>query len=100
MSKAITTRIPEEDVDYLEKISKEEHLDRSALIRKMLMEDIKEYKLKKASEKYKKGKISVGEAAEEAKVSLWRMIEYLREENISPPAQSLEELEKEFEESA
>lgn len=99
MSKTVTTRLPEKITRRLENISKQEHLDRAALIRKMLIEDIEEYELRKAGEKYRKGEVSVEEAANKAGVSLWKMVEYLRKENIRAPPQSLEELEEEFEES-
>lgn len=98
MSKTVTTRLPEEMVKRLEEISRGEHLNRSALIRKMLMEDVEEYNLKKVSRRYEKSQISIEEAAQEADVSLWELIEYLNRENISPPTQSLEELEEEFSE--
>ncbi|NQE52108.1 hypothetical protein C5S29_00845, partial [ANME-1 cluster archaeon GoMg3.2] len=42
---------------------------------------------------YKEGKVSIEEAAVRAKVSVWRMVEYLRERNINPPPETLEEME-------
>jgi predicted HTH domain antitoxin len=60
----------------------------------MLFEDVEEYLLKRAAERYKEGKISIEEAAVRAKVSMWRMVEYLRERNINPPPETLEEMEE------
>ena len=39
-----------------------------------------------------KGRISIEETAVRAKVNVWRMVEYLREKNINPPPETLEEM--------
>lgn len=97
MTKTVSTRLPEEVVRELERIAADEHLDRAALIRKMLLEDIREYRIQQATEAYRRGETSVGAAAQAAGVSLWVMIDHLVKENIQPPPQAREELEAEFE---
>lgn len=52
MSKTVSTRMPEEMVRELERIAEEERLDRAALIRKMLLEDIEGYRIRRAAEAY------------------------------------------------
>ena len=99
MGKAVSTRLPEQMAEKLDEIAKEEHLDRATLIRKMLAEDIEDAIKKKAAEKYRKGEISVEQAAEQAETNLWEMIDYLEKENIRPPAKSNEELENEYQET-
>jgi len=94
MKNVVTMRLPEEVIKELEDIAREEHLDRVSLIRKMLLEDVEEYLLKRAAERYMKGKISTEETAVRAKVNVWRMVEYLREENINPPPETLEEMKE------
>ena len=94
MKNVVTMHLPEEVIKELEDIARVEHLDSMSLIRKMLFEDVEEYLLKRAAERYKEGKISIEEAAVRAKVSMWRMVEYLRERNINPPPETLEEMEE------
>lgn len=97
MTKTISTRMPEEMVRELERIAEEEHLDRAALIRKMLLADIEEYRIRRAAEAYRRGEKSVEAAARDAGVATWTMIDHLIKENIQPPPQPREELEEEFE---
>jgi len=40
MSKTISTRIDDEDAEKLEKIAKKENIDRSALVRKFILQKI------------------------------------------------------------
>jgi predicted HTH domain antitoxin len=94
MKNVVTMRLPEEVINELEDIAKTEHLDRVSLIRKMLLEDVERYRLKRAADRYMRGRISIEEAAVRAKVSVWRMVEYLREENINPQPETLEELKE------
>ena len=89
----------EEDVKKLDEIAKKEHIDRSALISKFLLENVKEYELKQMAELYRKGVISLQEAATQAEVTLFEMMEYVQKENIHPPDQSKEEILDEIERS-
>ncbi len=94
MKNVVTMHLPEEVIKELEDIAREEHLDSLSLIRKMLLEEVEGYLLKRAAERYMGGKMSIEEAAVRAKVSVWRMVEYLRERNINPPPETLEEMEE------
>jgi len=98
-SRLISTRLEEEDAKVLEEIAKEENVDKATLIRKWILSKITEHRLEKAAEKYRKGLISVEEAAKMANTTIWKFIEYIREKNIWPPFQSKEELEKELEQT-
>lgn len=95
-NKLISTRIEEEYIKEIEQIALEESIDKSSLIRKWIISKIKEYRMQKAAEKYRKGLVSLEEAAVFAKVSLWEILDYIRENNIWPPVESDEELEEEF----
>jgi len=99
LSKTISTRLDEKDVKKLEEIAKEESLDRSALIRKFLLQKIKEYEIKRMLTLYQKGIVSLQEAATQANITLYEMMEYVQKENIKPPDQSKEEILAEIEES-
>ncbi len=99
MSKTISTRIDDEYVKKLEEIAKREHIDRSALIRKFILQMLKEYELKRMAELYRKGIVSLQEAATQAKLSLYEIMEYVKKENIHPPDQTKEEILFEIEKS-
>jgi len=99
MSKTISTRIDDEDAEKLEKIAKKENIDRSALVRKFILQKLKEYDVKQMVELYQKGIVSLQEAASQAKVSLYEIMEYVKRENIHPPDQSKEEIIAEIEDS-
>jgi len=99
MSKTISTRLDDEDAEKLEKIAKKENIDRSALVRKFILQKIKEYDAKQMVELYQKGIVSLQEAASQAKVSLYEIMEYIKRENIHPPDQLKEEIIAEIEDS-
>ncbi|TFG04338.1 MAG: hypothetical protein EU536_04805 [Promethearchaeota archaeon] len=86
-------------MDRLNQIAKNENLDRSSLVRKFVLQQIKEYNLRDVGEKYRKGLISLAEAATLAKVSIYDMMEYIEREKIYPPPPSPNEIEERIEES-
>jgi len=92
MSKTISTRIDDDVVKKLEEIAKRENIDRSALIRKFILQMLKEYELKRMAELYRKGIVSLQEAASQANISLYEIMEYVQKENIHPPDQSKKEI--------
>ena len=99
MSKTISTRIDDEDAEKLEKIAKKENIDRSALVRKFILQKLKEYDIKQMTDLYQKGIVSLQEAASQANVSLYEIMEYVQKENIHPPDQAKEEIIAEIEDS-
>ncbi len=54
-------------------------------MRKINVPKIKQYKLEKAIKQYQTGRISIGKAAANARISLWEIIEELKERNIANP---------------
>jgi predicted HTH domain antitoxin len=99
MTDVVSTRLDEKEIEELNKISKEERLDRSALIRKFLLTQMKEYRMEKAGEKYRKGLVSLAEAATLAEVSIYEMMDYIEREKLQAPPLSEEEMEEELKES-
>ncbi|MHA1312177.1 MAG: UPF0175 family protein [Candidatus Helarchaeota archaeon] len=93
----ITTsiRFPEDIIDDLEKICKEEGMDKGAIIRKFLRESIKNYKIKKAIELYRDGLISLWKAAELADITYREALDELKKRNI-PFNYSKEDLENDL----
>lgn len=78
----LTGRVPRRYVEQLERISKEESIDRSTALRKVLDIGFKEYHREKAVERYRKGKISLGRAAEQADLSIFEMYDILEAEKV------------------
>ncbi len=99
MSKTISIRLDDKDAEKLEKIAEKESLDRAALVRKFILQKLKEYEVRQMADLYQKGVVSLQEAASQANVSLYEMMEYIQKENIHPPEQSKEEILSEIEES-
>ena len=81
-TKHLTGRVDEKQMQLLEKIAKEEKIDRSAALRKVLGIGIREYMRRKAVEDYRKGRISIGKAAEEAEVSITEFYKILEDEGV------------------
>jgi len=90
----ITTsvRLPKEIVEEIEKFSREEGVDKGTLIRKLIAESLKEYKIKKALELYREGKVSLWKAAEIAGITYREALEEIKKRNI-PFKYDLEDLE-------
>jgi len=64
-----------------------------------LLTQIEEYRLKEVSENYRRGVASLAEAAVLAKVSIYKMMEYIEREKIQAPSLSNSEMEEELERS-
>jgi len=77
MGDAIGIRLPKEVLKQIEKLSEEEMEDRSTVIRKLVMLGYKDFIVMKSAEGYKKGAMTMTEAANKAGITLWEMEEYL-----------------------
>ena len=87
-----SVRLPKEIVEEIERLSKEEGIDKGTLIRKLIAESLREYKIKKALELYREGKVSLWKAAEIAGITYREALEELKKRNI-PFKYDLEDLE-------
>jgi len=96
MSKTVSTRLNDEEVELLNAIAQEENMDRSSLIRKFVLDKMKGYQMQKLAKYYQQGVVSLQEAATQAKVSLYEMMAYVQKENIHPPSQSEREIRDEI----
>ncbi|MCS4540926.1 MAG: UPF0175 family protein [Euryarchaeota archaeon] len=74
--------LPHKYLKEIDQIAEEQGLDRTTLVRQLLISGIKEYKIKLAVELYRAEKISLGKAAEIADISIWEMMDILREQKI------------------
>jgi len=87
-----SVRLPKDMVEEIEKLSKEEGIDKGTLIRKLIAESLREYKIKRALELYREGKVSLWKAAEMAGITYREALEELKKKNI-PFRYDLEDLE-------
>ncbi|KKM15029.1 hypothetical protein LCGC14_1700150 [marine sediment metagenome] len=99
MTDVVSTRLDEKEIEELNEISERERIDRSSLIRKFLIAQIQEYRLKASGEKYRKGLVSLAEAATLAKVSIYKMMEYVEREKIQAPFLTYHEMEEDLKRS-
>ncbi len=93
----ISSRVEREILEELEKISKKRGVDRSVIIREMLKEGIREFKLREALELLRERKITVWRAAEMADVTYREILDCLKQYNIPFPV-TLEEIKSEIKE--
>lgn len=95
MYENIAARIPEEiakDIDY---VAEEEKTDKSKVIRELLSNAVKEKLLALALEKYSKRQVSLGRAAELAKMPVADFMVKAGERSI-PLNYPIDSLEKDF----
>ena len=85
-------RLPREMIEELDRLSREEGVDRGTLVRRLLSDALREYKIKRALEMYRRGKISLWKAAELAGITYREALEELKRRNI-PFRYGREELE-------
>jgi len=71
----ITTRVPEEMFQDIKKIEREEKTERAEVVRKLLVEAIKRWKLKKALEALHEGKMTFRSAAKLAGLTYVEMLD-------------------------
>ena len=95
MGATITTRVSDEIEEEIRSISKRELLDRSTVVRRLLVEGIKDWKIKYALEQYSEGKITIWKAARMADVSLRQMLDIAAKKGI-PFQYTLEDLREDF----
>src|SRR3989344_3318740 len=79
----ISARFQKDETAIIEEVSKEEKTDKTTALRTIFALGAKQYKLEKAIKQYQAGKISIGKAAEKAGISLWEIMDKLKERNIA-----------------
>ncbi|MBI5001824.1 UPF0175 family protein [Candidatus Woesearchaeota archaeon] len=96
MTSTISVRIEKPILQALIQVEKKWHTDRSEVVRRLLDKALKEWKLENALELLKEHKISVGKAAEDCGISLWEMLDILKQKNVDWTAYSQKDLEKDL----
>ena len=96
MATTISVRLDKSLLKELSIIEKNWQADRSEAVRRLLAKAIGSWKLQNALENLRKHKISIGRAAEETGLSLWEMIDIVKENNIDWTAYSKDDLERDI----
>ncbi len=99
MTKTINTKLSEDELRLLDEIAEKEKLDREILVKKFLLQQLEEYKIQEFAELYRKGIVSLQEAASGANVSVYKMMEYLQKEHIRAPKQDKNDFDNELQRS-
>jgi len=92
----IATRVAEEVEEYITQVMKAEGLDKSSTIRKLLLKGIDQWRLERAIEGLKSGKVTISKAAEMAGITIYEMVEIVREKKIDYIHITRAELEEEL----
>ena len=95
MAEAIGVRLDKDFLKKIEKLSKEEVLDRSSTIRKLVHLGYQNLIKEKAVQDYMQGRITMSEAAHKAGVTIWEMEQYLVEQGHRS-SYSIEDLDNEM----
>ena len=77
----ISTRLDENEAKIIDQFAKEDGLDRSTFLKKLLKKGLEEYKLTKALTLYRRGSISLSRAAEITGLALRDLVSRLPETN-------------------
>tara|TARA_Y100000310_G_C19995964_1_gene496256 strand:+ start:79 stop:390 length:312 start_codon:yes stop_codon:yes gene_type:complete len=79
----ISARIDKDSLNYVDRITKQVHLDRSTIMRQLLRKGIEEDKKERAVDLYSKGKLSIEKASKFAGVYIGEFFELLRERGVN-----------------
>ena len=96
MTEIVSTRVSEDMAKEIKEIEKEEKSDRATVVRKLLARAIADRKLERSLELYSSGKVTLWKASKIAGLSLWEMIEIVKQRKISFQ-QSFEDFREDFE---
>jgi len=77
---SIGVRVPDDLLEKLDRLSEDEQLDRSTVIRQLLERGYEQFMKEQAAEKYRHGEVTISQAASLAELTLWEMEQYLKRE--------------------
>ena len=95
-TKLMNMRVSVVMMSEVENIAKEEHIDKSSVVRKLLDRAIKDWKLDRAVNMYLERKVTLERAAEIAEVSIREMVNYLKENELEIGSISAKDLEEDI----
>ena len=71
----VSARIPKELEKDVERLMREEHLEKSAALRKLLHLGVQNYRLERALRGLSEGRFSLAKAAEEGGLTVWEILD-------------------------
>ena len=96
MATTISVRLDKAILSDLAKVEQEWQSDRSEAVRRLLSSSIKEWKIENTLTKLSQHKISIGKAAEECKITIWELLDLVRERNADWTGYSEEDIERDL----
>lgn len=96
VSKPLGARVPEEIEQHLAEFMKLEGVDKSTAVRKILERGISEWRQERALKLLGEGKVTFARTAELAGISLWELVELVRERKVEWVHLTPREIEREF----
>ncbi len=79
----VDIHLPVELVQALEMIERVEQTDRSTAVRKLLHKAVTDWKREHFAREYGDGHMTLARAARDANISLWEMMDYVRQRKIA-----------------
>ena len=92
----ISARIPEDIEKELIWYANKEKIGKTIALRKILEKGLEKIKLEYALDLYREGKVTLMKASEISRISLWEILDIIRERKI-PIHYTLEDVEKDLE---
>mgnify|MGYP001571125317 CR=1 FL=1 len=96
MGETVSFRLGKDLEKDLAKVEKKWQIDRSEVIRRLLFNAIKEWKIQNALNEIINHRVSIGKAAQECDISIWVLLDLLKERNIDWTNYGKEDLEKDL----
>jgi predicted HTH domain antitoxin len=96
MGETISFRLGKKLQIDLGKVEKKWQIDRSEVIRRLLVDALKEWKIQNALEGLSQRRISLGKAAEECDVSIWELLERIKQKNLDWTGYREEDIERDL----
>jgi predicted HTH domain antitoxin len=81
----LNVRLPKSLLQGLEEMAAAEHVDRTAIVRKLLTEGLARHRLDRALRLYGEGRISKARAAEMANVSIYEVMDEIERRGLRVP---------------
>ena len=78
----VNIRLERQLLEELDEMALEETVDRAELARRLLRDGLKRERVTRAMRRYREGEVSAARAAEEARISLYEMLDRIRAEGI------------------
>ncbi len=82
MTSILGVRLTKELEDAVEEVVKEESVDKSTALRMLVDAGYREWRLKRALERLREGRVSLWKASEMAGMTLWDFIDLIKKEGI------------------